>query len=34
MDFKAAFDQLPDKQRKALILVGGAGFSYEDAGKM
>jgi RNA polymerase sigma-70 factor (ECF subfamily) len=34
MDFKVAFDQLPDKQREALILVGASGFSYEDAGKM
>jgi RNA polymerase sigma-70 factor (ECF subfamily) len=34
MDFKVAFDQLPDEQREALILVGASGFSYEDAGKM
>lgn len=34
MDFKAAFDQLPDEQREALILVGASGFSYEDAGEM
>ncbi len=34
MDFKQAFDQLPDEQREALILVGASGFSYEDAGKM
>jgi RNA polymerase sigma-70 factor (ECF subfamily) len=34
MDFKVAFDQLPDKQREALILVGASGFSYEDAGKI
>jgi RNA polymerase sigma-70 factor (ECF subfamily) len=34
MYFKVAFDQLPDKQREALILVGASGFSYEDAGKM
>ncbi|MGB0497436.1 MAG: RNA polymerase sigma factor [Rubricella sp.] len=30
-DFKAAFDQLPDEQREALILVGASGFSYEEA---
>jgi len=34
MDFKQAFDQLPDEHREALILVGANGFSYEDAGKM
>ncbi len=34
MDFKEAFDQLPDEQREALILVGVSGFSYEDAGNM
>lgn len=34
MDFKQAFDQLPDEQREALILVGASGFSYEDAGDM
>lgn len=34
MDFKTAFDQLPDEQREALILVGANGFSYEDAGEM
>ncbi|PUB14923.1 sigma-70-like protein [Yoonia sediminilitoris] len=33
-DFKVAFDQLPDEQREALILVGASGFSYEDAGEM
>lgn len=30
-DFNAAFDQLNDEQREALVLVGAAGFSYEDA---
>lgn len=33
-DFRTAFDQLPDEQREALILVGAQGFSYEDAGNM
>lgn len=33
-DFKAAFSQLPDEQREALILVGGSGFSYEEAATM
>lgn len=33
-DFKAAFQQLPDEQREALILVGGSGFSYEEAAAM
>jgi len=30
-DFKVAFEQLPDEQREALILVGASGFSYEEA---
>ncbi|SPH19573.1 ECF RNA polymerase sigma factor EcfG [Ascidiaceihabitans donghaensis] len=34
MDFKQAFDQLPDEHREALILVGASGFSYEEAGEM
>lgn len=34
MDFKTAFDQLPDEQREALILVGANGFAYEDAAEM
>lgn len=34
LDFKAAFDRLPDEQREALVLVGAQGFSYEDAGDM
>lgn len=33
-DFKAALLQLPDEQREALILVGGSGFSYEEAASM
>lgn len=31
MDFKAAFDQLADEHREALILVGASGFTYEEA---
>ncbi len=30
-DFAQAFDELPDEQREALILVGAGGFSYEEA---
>lgn len=30
-DFKKAFDQLPDEQREALVLVGALGSSYEEA---
>lgn len=33
-DFRVAFDQLPDEQREALILVGASGFSYEEAAEM
>ncbi|MFD1881779.1 RNA polymerase sigma factor [Paracoccus pacificus] len=33
-DFRAAFAQLPDEQREALILVGASGFSYEEAAQM
>ena len=33
-DFRAAFAQLPDEQREALILVGASGFSYDDAARM
>jgi RNA polymerase sigma-70 factor (ECF subfamily) len=33
-DFAQAFEQLPDEQREALILVGASGFSYEDAAQM
>ncbi len=30
-DFKRAFEQLPDEQREALVLVGALGASYEEA---
>ncbi|GAA3853057.1 RNA polymerase sigma factor [Celeribacter arenosi] len=30
-DFEFAFAKLPDEQREALTLVGGSGFSYEEA---
>ncbi|MBS0123580.1 RNA polymerase sigma factor [Thetidibacter halocola] len=30
-DFNAAFDQLNEEQREALILIGAGGFSYEEA---
>ncbi|CAH1654128.1 ECF RNA polymerase sigma factor EcfG [Hyphomicrobiales bacterium] len=30
-DFRQALDELPDDQREALVLVGGAGLSYEEA---
>ena len=33
-DFRVAFEQLPDEQREALILVGASGFSYEEAAEM
>jgi RNA polymerase sigma-70 factor (ECF subfamily) len=33
-DFQAALAQLPDDQREALILVGAAGFSYEEAAEI
>lgn len=33
-DFQKAFEQLPDEQREALILVGASGFSYEEAAEM
>jgi len=33
-DFRNALAQLPDDQREALILVGAAGFSYEEAAKI
>jgi RNA polymerase sigma-70 factor (ECF subfamily) len=29
-----ALDQLGDEQREALLLIGGAGFSYEDAAQI
>ncbi len=34
MDFRAAFDQLADEHREALILVGANGFAYEAAAEM
>lgn len=33
-EFRAALNQIPQDQREALILVGAAGFSYEDAAKI
>ncbi|MBP2549932.1 RNA polymerase sigma-70 factor (ECF subfamily) [Neorhizobium galegae] len=30
-DFRKALDTLPDDQREAIILVGAAGFAYEEA---
>lgn len=33
-DFKDAFEQLPDEQREALVLVGASGFSYQEAAEM
>ncbi len=33
-DFRKAFEQLPDEQREALMLVGAQGFSYIDAAQM
>jgi RNA polymerase sigma-70 factor (ECF subfamily) len=33
-EFRRAFEQLPDEQREALILVGASGFSYEEAAEM
>lgn len=33
-DFRAAFVQLPDEQREALVLVGASGFAYEEAAEM
>ena len=32
-DFRVALKRLPDDQREALILVGAAGFSYEEAAR-
>ena len=32
-DIASAMDVLPDEQRKALLLVGAAGLSYEEAAK-
>jgi RNA polymerase sigma-70 factor (ECF subfamily) len=33
-DFRRAFESLPNVQREALMLVGGEGFSYEEAAEM
>ena len=33
-DFRIALTKLPDDQREALILVGAAGFSYEEAAEI
>ncbi len=33
-DFRAALTQLPADQREALVLVGAAGFSYEEAAEI
>jgi RNA polymerase sigma-70 factor (ECF subfamily) len=33
-DFRAALARLPDDQREALILVGAAGFTYEEAAEV
>ena len=33
-DFQEALSELPDDQREALILVGAAGFSYEEAAEI
>ncbi len=33
-DFRKAFEQLPDEQREALMLVGASGFAYEEAAEM
>jgi RNA polymerase sigma-70 factor (ECF subfamily) len=33
-DFRRYFVKLPDEQREALLLVGAAGFSYEEAAGM
>ncbi len=34
VDFKRAFGELPAAQREALILVGAAGFTYEEAAEI
>ncbi len=33
-EFNAAFDQLNEDQREAIVLVGAGGFSYEEAAKI
>ncbi|MFN3868089.1 MAG: sigma-70 family RNA polymerase sigma factor [Hyphomicrobiaceae bacterium] len=34
LDFNKAFEQLPDEQKEALVLIGAEGFSYEEAALM
>lgn len=34
LDFNKAFEQLPDEQKEALLLIGAEGFSYEEAALM
>jgi RNA polymerase sigma-70 factor (ECF subfamily) len=33
-DFLSALSRLPDDQREALVLIGAAGFSYEEAAEI
>jgi RNA polymerase sigma-70 factor (ECF subfamily) len=33
-DFRKALDKLPDDQREAIVLVGAAGFAYEEAAEI
>lgn len=33
-DFKKALDRLPEDQREAILLVGAAGFAYEEAAEV
>lgn len=33
-DFMTAFDQLPDTQREALVLIGAQGLAYEEAAEV
>jgi RNA polymerase sigma-70 factor (ECF subfamily) len=33
-DFRSALKQLPEDQREAIILIGAAGFSYEEAAEI
>lgn len=34
LDFRKAFDLLPDDQREVLMLVGASGFTYEETAEM
>lgn len=34
IDFQKAFDQLPEEQKEALVLIGAEGFAYEEAALM